>query len=186
MNLLGNPAPTFDDPLEMLVACHGRIQAQFSTLQKLQQHLFSHGNNADAQLAAQAILRYFETAGPNHHQDEEQDLFPRLLAAEQKNSADGRLKATDASQLITRLLADHTVMANAWQAIRPQLSAVAAGQQRQLDANIAEHFMGVYNAHIALENSQLIALAEQLLTTQELLKIGQQMASRRGVVYRQP
>jgi len=32
-------------------------------------------------LAAQGILRYFDTAGQLHHQDEEQDLFPALHAA---------------------------------------------------------------------------------------------------------
>ena len=34
----GAPAPGFDNPLEMLEACHGRIQSQCATLKKLLQY----------------------------------------------------------------------------------------------------------------------------------------------------
>ena len=39
----GAPAPGFDEPLEMLHACHGRIQAQLATLEKLVPHLAREG-----------------------------------------------------------------------------------------------------------------------------------------------
>ena len=78
MTLLKAPAASFDEPLEMLAACHERIEAQLGTLERLAQHLPRHGCDADARSAAAAVVRYFDTAGMLHHQDEDEDLFPLL------------------------------------------------------------------------------------------------------------
>ncbi len=165
----GAPAPTFDDPLEMLLACHGRIQAQCATLNKLLAHLPVHGCDAQAQQAARAILRYFDTAGRNHHDDEEKDLFPLLLA-----SSSGAAHA-----LIARLLGEHQLMDTAWERLRRYLTGLAEGKSAALDAEATEHFIGVYDRHIALENSQLLPLAKQLLTAAQLETLGKSMATRR-------
>jgi len=68
----------FDDPLEMLLACHRRIEKQLDTLKRLRAHMDARGVDAEASLAAQAVLRYFLVAAANHHDDEEKDLFPLL------------------------------------------------------------------------------------------------------------
>ena len=68
----------FDDPLEMLLGCHRRIERQLETLKKLRVHVESRGVDAEASAAAQAVLTYFRKAAANHHADEEQDLFPLL------------------------------------------------------------------------------------------------------------
>ncbi|HET7833101.1 MAG TPA: hemerythrin domain-containing protein [Gallionella sp.] len=172
INLPGHtPAPAFDDPLELLHACHSRIQAQCATLRKLQAHLAAHGCDDQAQQAAQAILRYFDTAGQHHHNDEEQDLFPHLLDT----------RDPTASALVQRLLAEHTVMETAWQRLRPQLLAIAQEDTAVLDAKTVDDFIRAYDEHIAVENSQLLPLAGQLLTSAHLETIGRRMAARRGV-----
>ncbi len=172
INLPGNAAaPGFDDPLELLHACHSRIQAQCATLRKLQAHLAAHGCDDQAQQAAQAILRYFDTAGQHHHDDEEQDLFPHLLATHHPA----------ANALVQRLLAEHTVMETAWQRLRPQLLAIAQDNAAALDADTANDFIRAYDEHIAVENPQLLPLAGQLLTSAQLETIGRLMAARRGV-----
>src|SRR5438046_387211 len=63
---------------EKLVACHERIHSQLGTLERLAPHLETKGCDAEAKSAAQAVLRYFDTSGAMHHQDEDQDLFPVL------------------------------------------------------------------------------------------------------------
>ena len=63
----------------MLAACHGRVEKQCQALERLQTHLPVHGSDLQAQEAASAIMRYFDTAARHHHEDEEQDLFPALL-----------------------------------------------------------------------------------------------------------
>ena len=76
----------FDDPLEMLMACHRRIEKQLDTLKRLLPHIKEHGVDADASIAAQSVLHYFARAAANHHDDEEKDLFPLL---EQRITEDG-------------------------------------------------------------------------------------------------
>lgn len=169
-NLIGGtPAPTFDDPLEMLLACHGRIQAQCATLNKLLAHLPQHGCDTQAQQAARAILRYFDTAGRHHHDDEEKDLFPLMLATSDNT----------AHALVARLLEEHKVMDAAWLQLHSYLTGIAEGNLAALDSAAAEHFIGVYDRHIALENSELLPLAKRLLTAEQLETLGKSMAARR-------
>jgi hemerythrin-like domain-containing protein len=164
-------APGFDDPLEMLQACHGRITAQCDTLRRLVSHLQLQGNDEQATQAARAILRYFDTAGQYHHQDEEQDLFPALLAT----------TSPDAAAHIERLLGEHKRMEQAWQALRPLLLAIAEDRADTLDAVVAEHFIACYAQHIEFENGILLPLAQRLLPDADLQRIGHNMAARRGV-----
>ena len=77
-SLLPN-APSLEEPLEMLEACHERIEAQLRTLERLLDYLPRHGADEQARQAARNVLRYFELAGPNHHEDEERNLFPTLI-----------------------------------------------------------------------------------------------------------
>lgn len=164
-------APGFDAPLEMLLACHGRIESQCTTLQRLVEHLTTHGNDVQAQQAARAILRYFDTAGHYHHEDEERDLFPQLLAA----------RNPTASTLIARLLDEHKKMDAAWLHLRPLLLDIAGAKSDRLDAAVAAHFSDLYTQHIVLENGSLLPLASTLLNANQLRSLGHNMAARRGV-----
>lgn len=73
------PAVGFEVPLEMLAACHLRVQDQCSTLLRLVTHIAAHGPDRPAQEAATAVMRYFDTSARHHHDDEERDLFPALI-----------------------------------------------------------------------------------------------------------
>ncbi len=171
-SLIGSAAaPTFDDPLEMLRACHGRIEAQCVTLTRLGEHLSKQGCDEQAVQAARAILRYFDTAGQHHHQDEELDLFPRLIGTHDQT----------VTALITRLLQEHQQMEAAWSNLRPLLLAIAEDNKAALDMHIAQHFIDVYATHIETENGTLLPLAHTLLNTEQLRAIGRNMAARRGV-----
>ncbi|MBK9160441.1 MAG: hemerythrin domain-containing protein [Nitrosomonadales bacterium] len=157
----------------MLHACHDRIQAQCDTLLRLAAHLRLNGNDAQASQAARAILRYFDTAGRHHHQDEERDLLPLLLATSDPSTP----------ALIARLLAEHQQMDAAWQRLRPLLTDIAEDRADRLDEESATHFAGLYAKHIALENGELLPLAARLLDPQQLERLGRNMAERRGVSF---
>ena len=73
------PGAGFEAPLEMLGTCHGRIEHQCETLRRLLAHLPVHGADAQARNAASAVMRRFDSAARDHHEDEEQDLFPAAL-----------------------------------------------------------------------------------------------------------
>ena len=171
-DLIGKaPAPDFTSPLDMLHACHDRIMDQCSTLQKLMQHLPMHGCDTPAQQAAQAILRYFDTAGQFHHQDEEVDLFPLLSTAQN----------ADADELMKQLLSEHQAMDALWANLRIQLQVIADGKSTELDRKIVGDFSLAYGRHVMLENMKLLPLAARLLNEQQLQQMGTNMAKRRGV-----
>ncbi|MDO9010841.1 MAG: hemerythrin domain-containing protein [Gallionella sp.] len=172
----GATAPSFDHPLEMLRACHGKILRQCDTLQKLAAHLERKGCDQQAQQAAQGILRYFDTAGQFHHQDEEQNLFPALRAAAGADNL-------TLNALLERLLAEHVFMLAAWEALHPVLLKLAQGNQATLTADLSENFISRYTDHIAIENAELLPFAARLLDLQQMELIGRRMAERRGATF---
>ncbi|HEX2546883.1 MAG TPA: hemerythrin domain-containing protein, partial [Ramlibacter sp.] len=96
-SLVASPAAGFEEPFGMLEACHERVQRMLALLQRLREHLASHGADTQAQQAARDVMRYFDQAAPLHHQDEELHVFPPLLA---RGSA-------QAVQVVRRLQEDH-------------------------------------------------------------------------------
>lgn len=152
------PAPGFDDPLGMLRACHERILRHGRWLQAV-----VHGDDA---AVLTAVHRYFATAGQEHHEDEEQDLFPLLIAR-------------DGAPLVNELLVQHRTLDGLWQRLAPGF-----GEPRLLQGPLAKpaiEFVSLNESHIELENRELLPLAAKLLTPKELAVLGQHMAQRRGV-----
>lgn len=172
-------APTFDHPLDMLHACHGKILRQCDTLQKLSDHLAQQGCDTQAQQAAQGILRYFDTAGQLHHQDEEENLFPTL-----RTSAGDSAPQLDA--LLQRLLGEHVVMLAAWAELRDVLWQLAEGATVPLSDALLARFIRSYREHIALEEAELLPLAARLLNDAQTRQIGMSMAARRGASFPAP
>ncbi len=169
--LSDSTGPSFDDPLGMLCACHRRIERQLATLDRLQRHLPEHGCDTDARAAARGILRYFDTAAPNHHADEEASVFPRLRAA-----LPGR-----ADELIDELGRDHHALAAQWRRLRPLLAGIVAGTRASLSPKQVDDVRTAYAAHIAREEEELIPLAARALDAATLSEVGKEMAARRGV-----
>jgi hemerythrin-like domain-containing protein len=155
----------------MLHACHERIMDQCATLQKLMSHLPMHGCDIQAQQAAQAIMRYFDTAGKFHHQDEELDLFPLLRAS----GNDEAIKLAD------RLQDEHLYLDEVWMSLRASLQQIADGKLAALERTLVGDFSLAYGRHIMLENTKLLPLAARLLSEQQLHGFGKNMAQRRGV-----
>jgi hemerythrin-like domain-containing protein len=171
-DLLGAIAPGFDEPLEMLSACHGRIEAQLETLAKLAAHVPVHGADTQAQQAAANVMRYFDTAGANHHQDEEADLFPLLarIASEEREA--------EIMLLIDELRAEHREMERGWQALREVLVRIARGERAGL---APDAFAALYRRHIAREENALLPYAASVLVAAQRASLGTSMAARRRV-----
>ena len=162
--------PDFDHPLEMLAACHDRIEDRCELLHRLAAHLAAQGCDQQASQAAASILRYFDTAGAHHHEDEERDLFPALIAKD----------AGASSALVAALLADHAAMREAWLQLRVSLLRIADGAGT-LEPTEAARFTTLYRAHIAREEAELLPLAQRVLDGDTIEALGAAMARRRGV-----
>ena len=173
----GHTAPTagFEVPLEMLSACHHRVERQCSTLRRLVSHLAANGVDNDARSAAAAVQRYFDIAAKDHHADEETDLFPALLES---------MAGSDAvciRELIDGLTADHRALESHWQRLRLLLGSVAAGEAAALRPDDVEPFIALYERHIAREESELLPMAARLLDDDALDRVGKTMRERRGI-----
>lgn len=175
MNLLQQDmAAGFDAPLDLLQACHGRIAQQCATLEKLLAHLGRHGADAAASRTAAGILKYFRQAAPLHHRDEEEDLFPRMLARLDREHA-------TLAELTALLQAQHRTLDDLWARLEGILERLAQGRSAALPAALAADFISRNRAHLELENGRILPAARRLLTTADLGEIGQAMRARRGL-----
>lgn len=167
--------PSFDAPLEMLAACHQRMQRQCDTLRRLVPHVAEHGCDAQAREAATAVMRYFDKAALDHHADEEQDLFPALLEA---------MAGSDAvclRELTGALAQQHRELHAQWHALRNVLARVAAGEAAALDAQAVDGFIATNEQHLQREEAELLPMAARLIDDAALRRIGSAMRLRRGI-----
>lgn len=170
-----SPSAGFDAPLEMLAACHQRLQRQCATLRRLVPHVAAHGADTQAREAATAVMRYFDRAAVDHHADEEQDLFPALLES---------MAGSDAvclRELVASLSQQHRELESHWHALRPQLQRVAAGDAAVLDAALVEGLVVANEQHLAREEAELLPMAARLIGDEALQEIGRAMRQRRGI-----
>lgn len=173
-DLLHNaPAVGFEQPFEMLVACHDRVRRSLDLLARLIAHVDRHGHDAQSRSAAQDVLRYFDLAAPHHHEDEERHVFPRLLA-----SGDEALV-----QAVHRLRADHERMSQTWSALSGHLVAWAEpGATVPADASMraqAESFQALYAAHLPVEEGLVFPAARSRCDEAALGTMGREMQQRR-------
>ncbi len=170
----GSAAPGFDAPLELLAACHDRIAAQLATLERLVSHVAARGCDAEARAAALGVMRYLDTAGARHHQDEEEDLFPvlRVHAAGQG--------ATELLATLEELQRDHHIIDMAYAGLRVRLADIAEARAARLDAGKVAHFAWIYRRHIGRETESVLPFAELVLGARQRAALGASMAARRG------
>lgn len=166
-----HPAPNagFDEPFEMLLACHERVDRMLHLLERLAAHVTRAGADGQARQAAVDVLRYFDMAGPAHHEDEERHVFPALRALAEP-SLDG---------LVDRLQREHITMAESWATLRLSLQAVAGGALPvpRLDC---QAFANLYRGHIAAEESAAYPAARLALDGAAQQAMGREMALRRS------
>ena len=174
-NPFGPVAPSFDEPLELLEACHGRIEQQLQTLEKLVPHLALKGCDAQAEEAARAVLRYFDTAGVLHHKDEDEDLFPLLR---ELSSAQGR---DEIAAMIDELEREHVSMDSQWRRLRERLEAIAHAGAPRLDPEEVARFCWLYRRHMENESGAVLPFARQALDERQRAALGERMAARRRI-----
>ncbi len=169
----GSPAVGFEQPFEMLVACHERVRRSLALLQRLIDHVASQGHDAQSRAAAGDVLRYFDLAAPLHHQDEELHVFPMLPA-----DGDAALAAA-----VAGLRRDHARMEALWAGLRTTLGAwsradAAGGVDPALRQQVAD-FVGLYGAHIEVEEGRVFPAARARMEAPRLAAMSADMQRRR-------
>ncbi|MEZ5741399.1 MAG: hemerythrin domain-containing protein [Burkholderiaceae bacterium] len=174
----GEAAPAgFEQPFEMLSACHQRVERMLGLIQRIREHLPTHGCDAQVAQAALDVIRYFDEAAPRHHEDEELHVFPALLA-----------QGDTAVRVVTeRLIEDHRQMLGLWAAMRALLQSLAQAQAdgaRALsdDENrLLDAFDALYRRHLHEEDQLAYPAARRILTDTALATMSEDMQVRRGV-----
>jgi hypothetical protein len=167
-----SPAVGFDQPFEMLQACHDRVERSLALLDRLVAHVRDHGHDAASRSAARDVLRYFDLAAPPPHLDEERHVLPLLLASDN----------ADLRALAGQLRAEHRRMEALWAALRVPLQPWAddppASTRFPLPQALAE-FLAVYTGHIAREEGHAYPAVRARLDAATLADMGAEMSARR-------
>jgi hemerythrin-like domain-containing protein len=167
------PSVGFEQPFDMLEACHQRVQRSLALLRRVRQHIGQHGHDAASRSAVADVLRYFDIAGPLHHQDEELHVFPPL-----RHHPDATVRAA-----VAELQADHVRLHAQWAQLRQLLlrwqDEPAAPLPLPQDDALIDAFIAGYQRHIPLEESVAYPAARPAFDAAALARIGEEMAARR-------
>ena len=169
----GDRGADFSRPLAVLKTCHDGIRSQCAQLRELAERIKTIGPDVESQRMAHDIVRYFDTAARFHHEDEEDDLLPRMIVVSTIN------RGSSLTRLVASIATEHREMERTWTHLRALLQGVTAGDAF-LDHLLVDHFAKLYGVHIAVEEANLYPLAEMLLSRADLTVISANMAQRRG------
>ena len=143
-----NAMNVFTEPVsfDALDACHQQILAHLVELEGLARQVAQQRVDAAVQKHAGAIEAFFSGTSRQHHAQEEESVFPPLLA-----SGDAELVAN-----VRVLQQDHGWIEENWIELAPQLRAIAEGNN-WMDADELLHgvtvFADLLRGHIALEET---------------------------------
>jgi len=170
-----------NDPLKHLVACHDRIEERLQILERVIPHLRSESEakRQEAREALENALQFLERMGRLHTEDEEESVFPRILA----NGGDD----TPLFKELTAMLeSQHREKEGILEKLKAEVAAFPAApappspeQTSRVDGLVA-HLTGVYRPHIMVENERLIPLSADHLSPSDAELIRQEMRARRG------
>jgi len=169
----------FDNPIGLLTDCHRRIENFLSVLLRLGEQARGMPLDSERRASLETSLRYFREAAPKHTADEEDSLFPRLRSID-------RADAQRALASIDALESDHAAAA----LCHAELDELGrrwfeSGSLNASDASrfnaVAEKLRALYQAHIAVEESQVFPLASAAIDGNQRLSMGREMAARRGL-----
>ncbi|CAN7704905.1 hemerythrin domain-containing protein [Variovorax sp. LjRoot290] len=172
-SLIASPAAGFEQPFEMMEACHERLERTLGLLERLRAHVARHGADQQARQAARDVMRYFDMAAPQHHLDEEMHVFPTLVVR-----GDPSMLA-----LVARLQQEHLQMDARWRTVRAilerleraEMQAISTASAAEIDA-----FTRLYGAHIEAEEQLAYPAAAALLDDGARDAMGAEMRRRRG------
>ena len=165
----------FEDPIEILNSCHEKVRHFASLTIRLRDYLQKVGVDATATEAATRIRRYFNVAAALHHQDEELDLFPALLAL--KEGVISQAAKDALSQAVASLGREHDTLGEAWSQIDRWLESVESGTPTPEPACV-DLFAHAYTRHADREENEIYPFATYL-EQPEIRRIGLNMVKRR-------
>lgn len=144
------------DPIADFSQCHAGILGQLAELDELPALL---APAARARAIAARAQDFFQKVVLGHHGEEEEQLFPAVLASAQPGTERERVR-----EMAVRLTAEHREVEAAFRRLEPQLRDVARGRSTELDAQQLGSVVQRYVAHARYEEQQFLPLAHAILS----------------------
>ena len=117
---------------------------------------------ARARTIAEETQRFFRAAVYEHHQEEERELFPAVLASAKAGAEREQVQA-----IVTQLTAEHREVEAVYERLEPALKKLAKGQEpAQPNAEFAAQVAALvtrYEEHARYEENEFLPLAERIL-----------------------
>jgi hemerythrin-like domain-containing protein len=169
----------FDEPLGLLSDCHRRIEHFLAVLERVILAAPADALADEQRHAVETALGYFKNAAPRHTQDEERSLFPLMRAS-------GQPRAREALRALDALEQDHAAADVAHAEVEASFrrwldQGRLADSERQRLADVLGALRQMYRRHIDVEEREIFPLAGQILSPDQVGRVGREMASRRGL-----
>jgi len=173
---------SFEQPLQLLMDCHRRIEHFLQVLARLVDVEVGEELSDEQRRALETALTYFRDAAPRHTQDEEQSLFPRLREA-------AGTEAIEAFKLMDALEADHVRADNLHRQIDARglewlrsggLSPVGRAEMSLW----LKELQPLYQRHLQIEDGEIFPFAGRTLTPEQIHAVGGEMKDRRSDIFR--
>lgn len=149
------PSPGADAPIAAFSKCHEGILTRLDALAGLPGLLESAER---ARTVAAQTVKFFRDVVYEHHQEEERELFPAVLASAQAGAERERVQA-----IVDRLTREHREVEAAFVRMEPGLKDAAKGHDSSLDARDVTALVGQYEAHARYEEQEFLPLSQQIL-----------------------
>jgi hemerythrin-like domain-containing protein len=172
---------TITDPLRHLVACHDRIEEHLQILERVIPLVRSDSEpkRREARESLDKALAFLDAMGHLHTQDEEESVFPRLLAA----SGEDRSVVTE---LTTMLESQHREKEAVFEKLAatvdgfPAAAAPPSPEQASRFEGLVSNLVDLYRVHIMVENQRLMSLAQDHLKQADLSEMLREFLARRS------
>jgi hemerythrin-like domain-containing protein len=144
-----------DAPVGSFSKCHEGILRHLEALGGLPALLEPA---ARARRVAAETLSFFRRVVYEHHQEEERELFPAVLASAQAGPERQQVK-----DLVARLTEEHRRIEHAYERLERGLKDVAKGHDSDLDGAAVEALVTAYAAHARFEEAEFLPLSQTIL-----------------------
>ena len=113
---------------------------------------------AKARAMADGLLRMFRQGVATHHAEEENELFPAVLAAAQPGP-----ELDEARAMVDQLVGEHRDMEARWKQLEPAVERVARGESAALDEAMIQELVQHFFAHAHFEEEHILPVAQKIL-----------------------
>ena len=168
------PDSGFEDPIGMLKDCHRRIEHFLDILCLVAERARDRNLTEEERSAVKASLQYFHVGGERHTRDEEESLFPRLLAVAPDGTAPVIDRLTRDQSDADDLHASIDWLYTAW----ISAGTLHGAEQTALLAQTST-LKRLYADHIQIEENEVFPRAARALDSQSLAAIGREFSARR-------